>query len=60
MSMDPRTRAVLEAPIASTLLRRAAPNRLVLVAQAVPGGAWFGPLTWPCSTAAVPPRRSPI
>ena len=37
MSMDPRTRALLEAPIASTLLRLAAPNMLVLVAQAVAG-----------------------
>jgi putative MATE family efflux protein len=37
MSMDPRTRALLEAPIASTLLRLAAPNMLVLVAQAAPG-----------------------
>jgi len=60
MSMDPRTRALLEAPIASTLLRLAAPNMLVLVAQAVPGGAWFGLLTWPWSTAAVLQRRSPI
>jgi MATE family, multidrug efflux pump len=34
MSMDPRTRALLDAPIASTLLRLAAPNMLVLVAQA--------------------------
>jgi hypothetical protein len=40
MSMDPRARALLEAPIAPTLLRLAAPNRLVLVAQAVPGRAW--------------------
>ncbi len=31
--MDPRTRALLEAPIAPTLLRLAAPNMLVLVAQ---------------------------
>ena len=37
MSMDPRTRALLEAPIASTLLRLAAPNMLVLVAQAAAG-----------------------
>ena len=48
MSMDPRTRALLEAPIASTLLRLAAPNAstllllaapkmLVLVAQAAAG-----------------------
>jgi hypothetical protein len=33
MSMDPRTRALLEAPIASTLLRLATPNMLVLVAR---------------------------
>jgi len=31
--MDPRTRALLEAPIAPTLLRLAVPNMLVLVAQ---------------------------
>jgi hypothetical protein len=42
MSMDPRPRALLEAPIASTPLRLAAPNMLVLVAQAVAGGTWFG------------------
>jgi len=35
--MDPRTRALLEAPIAPTLLRLAVPNMLVLVAQAVAG-----------------------
>jgi putative MATE family efflux protein len=35
--MDPRTRALLEAPIAPTLLRLAAPNMLVLVAQAAAG-----------------------
>jgi putative MATE family efflux protein len=35
--MDPRTRALLEAPIAPTLLRLAAPNVLVLVAQAAAG-----------------------
>jgi len=35
--MDPRTRALLEAPIAPTLLRLAAPNVLVLVAQASSG-----------------------
>ena len=33
--MDPRTRALLEAPIAATLLRLAAPNVLVMVVQAV-------------------------
>lgn len=32
--MDPRTRMLLEAPIASTLLRLAAPNVLVMLAQA--------------------------
>ncbi|MBT9475933.1 MATE family efflux transporter [Polaromonas sp.] len=32
--MDPRTRLLLEAPIASTLLRLAAPNVLVMLAQA--------------------------
>src|SRR5437867_2907361 len=37
MTMDPRTRALLEAPIAPTLLRLAAPNMLVLVAQAAAG-----------------------
>ena len=37
MIMNPRTRALLEAPIASTLLRLAAPNMLVLVAQAGAG-----------------------
>jgi putative MATE family efflux protein len=37
MSMDPRTRALLEGPIAPTLLRLAAPNMLVLLAQAVAG-----------------------
>jgi putative MATE family efflux protein len=35
--MDPRTRALLEAPIASTLLRLAAPNVLVMVVQAAVG-----------------------
>ncbi len=35
--MDPRTRALLEAPIAITLLRLAAPNVLVMVAQAAVG-----------------------
>ena len=35
--MDPRTRMLLEAPIAPTLLRLAAPNVLVLVAQAAAG-----------------------
>ena len=34
---DPRTHALLEAPIAPTLLRLAAPNVLVLVAQASAG-----------------------
>ena len=28
-------------------------------AAAVAGGAWFGPLTWPWSTAAALQRRSP-
>src|SRR6266850_2378398 len=35
--MDRRTRALLEAPIARTLLRLAAPNMLVMVAQAAAG-----------------------
>ena len=35
--MDPRTRALLEAPIATTLLRLAAPNMLVMVVQAAVG-----------------------
>ena len=35
--MDPRTRVLLEAPIAKTLLRLAAPNMLVMVAQAAAG-----------------------
>ena len=35
--MDLRTRALLEAPIAATLLRMAAPNVLVLAAQAAAG-----------------------
>ena len=35
--MDTRTRALLEAPIAPTLLRLAAPNVLVLAAQAAAG-----------------------
>src|SRR6266852_5325305 len=35
--MDPRTRVLLEAPIAITLLRLAAPNVLVMVAQAAVG-----------------------
>jgi len=35
--MDPRTRALLEGPIASTLLRLAGPNVLVMVAQAASG-----------------------
>lgn len=33
-AMNPRTRMLLEAPIASTLLRMAAPNVLVMLAQA--------------------------
>ena len=36
-SMDPRTRALLEAPIAPTLLRLGAPNVLVMLAQASVG-----------------------
>jgi putative MATE family efflux protein len=35
--VDPRTRALLEAPIAPTLLRLGAPNVLVMVAQAAAG-----------------------
>ena len=35
--MDPRTRALLEGPIAPTLLRLAVPNMLVLLAQAAAG-----------------------
>lgn len=35
--MDPRTRLLLEAPIASTLLRLAMPNMLIMVAQAGAG-----------------------
>ena len=35
--MDPRTRLLLEAPIASTLLRLALPNVLVMLAQAATG-----------------------
>jgi putative MATE family efflux protein len=35
--MDPRTRALLEAPIAATLLRLAAPNVLVMAVQAAVG-----------------------
>ena len=34
---DPRTRLLLEAPITTTLLRLAAPNVLVMVAQASVG-----------------------
>src|SRR5487761_1667742 len=34
---DPRTRLLLEAPIAATLLRLAAPNMLVMLAQASTG-----------------------
>src|SRR5256712_4358267 len=36
-TIDPRTRVLLEAPIATTLLRLAAPNVLVMVAQAAVG-----------------------
>src|SRR5438094_7942224 len=36
-AMDPRTRVLLEAPIASTLLRLAMPNVLVMLAQAAAG-----------------------
>src|SRR2546425_10522257 len=36
-AMDPRTRVLLEAPIARTLLRLAVPNMLVLGAQASAG-----------------------
>src|SRR2546426_2657893 len=36
-TIDPRTRLLLEAPIGSTLLRLAAPNVLVMVAQASVG-----------------------
>jgi putative MATE family efflux protein len=35
--MDTRTRALLEAPVASTLLRLAMPNMLIMVAQAAAG-----------------------
>jgi MATE family, multidrug efflux pump len=43
MVMDPRTRLLLEAPIASTLLRLAAPNVLVMIVQASIGliETWF-------------------
>ena len=34
---DPRTRALIEGPIAATLLRLAAPNILVMVAQSSVG-----------------------
>src|ERR1700684_2888290 len=34
---DPRTRALIEGPIAATLLRLAAPNILVMVAQSTVG-----------------------
>ena len=37
MAMDPRTRALLEAPIGRTLLRLAAPNVVVMVAQSAIG-----------------------
>ncbi|WP_298924204.1 MATE family efflux transporter [uncultured Ramlibacter sp.] len=42
-AVDPRTRALLEAPIAPTLLRMAVPNVLVMVAQASAGliETWF-------------------
>lgn len=42
-AVDPRTRALLEAPIAPTLLRMAVPNVLVMVAQAGAGliETWF-------------------
>ena len=36
-AIDPRTRILLEAPIASTLLRLAIPNMLVMLAQAAAG-----------------------
>jgi putative MATE family efflux protein len=36
-SLDPRTRALLEAPIVPTLLKLGAPNVLILVAQAAAG-----------------------
>src|SRR5581483_11062850 len=36
-AVDPRTRALLEAPIAPTLLRLAAPNMVVMVVQAAVG-----------------------
>ena len=41
--MDPRTRLLLEGPIASTLLRMAGPNVVVMVAQALAGliETWF-------------------
>ena len=35
--MDPRTRVLIEAPIAPTLLRLAVPNVLVMVLQAAVG-----------------------
>jgi len=42
-TMDPRTRLLLEGPIAPTLLRLAAPNVVVMVAQAAAGliETWF-------------------
>ena len=36
-AMDPRTRLLLEGPIARTLLRLCAPNMLVMLAQACAG-----------------------
>ena len=37
VSFDPRTRALIEAPIAATLIRLAAPNMLVMLAQSSVG-----------------------
>jgi hypothetical protein len=42
-AVDPRTRLLLEGPIAPTLLRMA----LLINAAAVAGGVWFGPLGRP-------------
>lgn len=52
-TIDPRTRLLLEAPIGSTLLCLAAPNVLVMVAQAAVGlietfsSASSAPMRWP-------------
>ncbi len=55
---DPRTRALIEGPIAGTLIRLAAPNMLGMLAQTSVGlpilSASSAPMPWPASALVFP------